>query len=352
MASRAIGRVRKDRFTVEGRAGLVPGTYKPDGSTAGYMPGVGGSRTNYNGVGPGSAGTFTLTTNGAVYNNVDFYGDVIVQASNVTFNNCRFYGSTGHPASNRGCATLTGLNNHSNVIFNDCLAEAQYPSYYRDGWVGNNYKAYRCEARGINDGFGAFSNPSGAGDCNVELYGIYVHDLVFWLQDPAHAPIDDADGTHNDCVQYQGGDHFILLGGNLIGNSSDAAGSTGPNPRAPHSNGSALTFNQNTDAATDCLIDKTWMNFGQALLNVPSSSFGAPAGLTLGDNWYGPDVFNHSTSGSTDMRWVAVKSGYQTAIPGMLTKQRFEVPGDPTSLAGDLLQVDTSSPYTLGIRLV
>jgi len=342
--AKAIGYTRKTRFTVETRPDTSQsGTYKPDGSTAGYI--AGGTRTNHDSIGPGQTGQFTLTTNSATYTNEDFYLDVFVQANDVTFNNCRFYGSAAHPTSNRGCVTLTGNANHSNVQFYDCLAEAQFPSYYRDGWVGNNYKAYRCEARSVNDCWGAFSNPSGTGDCNVEIWQSYGHDMIFWLQDPAHT-----DGTHNDVVQYQGGSHFRLMGCNLIGNSSDSPSSTGPNPRAPNSNGSTVTFNQNTHAASDCLIEKNWLDFGQAGLNVPSASFGAPTGLTLGVNWYGPDWYDHSSS-STDIRPIAVATGYQNSITGMLTLQRFEVPGNPTSTAGALLAVDTTSPWTDGIRL-
>lgn len=282
------------------RDSLVYGTYIPDESTTGVLPDV--TRTDYNTA--AATGTVTLSTAGATYQDLNFYGDIIVAANNVTFRNCWFWGGIGHPSGNRGCVTVTSNNNHNGLELYDCTINAQSPSYYRDGIVGNSFKLYRCHIYGTNDGIGAFNYPGGAGNCDVEVYGCYIHDMVWWWQDPAHS-----DGTHNDCIQYQGGTNFIAIGNHLecyvtVANDSTQT-NTRPAPNGKYYGGSALIVNQNTAAASSVLIENNWLYGGYAQLQLNRGSTYDPLNVTLGVNRYGRDIYDNYPANS-DKRWICL----------------------------------------------
>src|SRR5690606_6211301 len=69
------------------RESLVPGTYWPDATTAGVLPG-----TQFAQVEAGSGGYITLDTENATYENVEFWGEVRCRAPGITFRNCMFRG--------------------------------------------------------------------------------------------------------------------------------------------------------------------------------------------------------------------------------------------------------------------
>lgn len=289
-----------------------------DASNTGVLPGV--TRTNYNS--PATADSVTISGPNASradgeYRNLDFWGDVTIAAPNLVFRNCYFHGGTVVPSGNRGCVTLNGNGNHANAQFFDCTASAQSPSYYRDGWVGNNYTATRCRAFNVNDGFGAFSVPGGPGDCNVELYGCYSHDLVFWSQDPAHS-----DGTHNDGIQYQGGTHFRAIACHVIGRNVDATGSVSANPKNPYTNGNGIVINQNTAPASDVLIDQCQFEMCAVQLNLNRGSTYASLNVSLGANKYGRDIYNHYAP-NPDYRWITMGTTGTYNITGLYDQQRF-----------------------------
>jgi hypothetical protein len=290
---------------------LVYGTYKPDKSTTGVLPGI--VRTDYNS--PATAGLVTLSTAGVTYENLDFYGDIQLSASDVTFRNCFFHGGIGHPPNNRGCLTLYGNNNHNNTVLYDCTFMAQDPSYYRDGVVGNSYIAYRCEAWNTNDGFGAYSAVGGAGNCDVELYGCYAHDLVYWEQDPAHA-----DGTHNDCLQYQGGSHLRVIGNHFRGYQTADPESTGQPAKGIYA-GQCCLIGQVTHQPSDILIANNYFAGAYSQLNLVASSTW-PVTVDLGPNHYDRDVYENYAPNS-DKRWIAISGNSYLTANGLYTDQRF-----------------------------
>lgn len=313
-----------------GRDSLVFETYYPDPTTSGVLTGV--TRRDWNSR--STSGTVTLTATSVagmpttadgfkLLENFDFWGDINIQTSKLRFKNCFGHGGIGHPNGNQGCFTLTGLNNHSDVEFWDCTATAQSPSYYRDGWVGNNYRAYRCLATGVNDGFGAYSNPNGSGDCNVELWGCYSDGLVWWSQDPAHS-----DGTHNDCSQFQGGDHYWAIGNNFRCYCTTAAGSTTVNTRpvagqpGVYYAGSAIILNQNTHIGSDILIRNNLLVGGYAELQLNRGSKYATLSATLGPNLYGRDIYDNYPA-NPDKRWITLGTTGYDGVTGLYTQQRF-----------------------------
>lgn len=309
-----------------GRDDLVIGTYKPDASNTGVLPDI--SRTNYNS--PSTSGTLTVSP--GTYQNLDFWGDIqLTGAGTWTFSNCFFHGGIGHPGNNRGCLycwSMTG-----SATFTDCTFSAQDPSYYRDGIVGRGYTLTRCEIYNTNDGAGAFHTSGGA--ANVTIQGCYIHDLVWWRQDPAHS-----DGTHNDGVQIQGGSGFTIIGNHIHGYKTADPESTEPIGNAPHGNyiGSGIIINQNTGASTGVTISQNWIYGCYAQLQLNRGSSYNPLTATLGPNRYGRDVYENYPANS-DKRWIClVPNGGTIDATGLLTDQRFDdndallVPGRATGI--------------------
>lgn len=257
------------------RDGLVRGTYVPDAATTGVLPGV--PRTDFNSR--STTGTVELTTDNQTYENLDFWGDIrLVGASNNVFKNCFFHGGIGHPPSNRGCVYMFNSDDHSGAEFWDCTFSAQSPSYYRDGIVGNKYEAHRCHSYNVNDGFGAYAAQGGDGVCGVGIFDSYVHDLVFWSQDPAHT-----DGTHNDCIQYQGGSGLQILGNNLVGSQRDATDSVSPSPAGKYA-GQCIVLNMVTAPSSDILVDWNRFSLGSCHIGMGKTATYPVLNVTLGTN--------------------------------------------------------------------
>lgn len=311
-------RGRITRFTND-RDSLVYGTYKPDASTTGVLPGV--ARTNFNS--PSTSDKVELTTPDMTYENFNFYGDIEVKAANNIFINCYFYGGLDHPKAQRGCVYLQGNNNHNGAEFYDCTFRARFPSWFRDCIIGNSYKLFRCDLSNTTDGAGAYSAPGGGGNCDVEIYGCYIHDLIWWRQDPAQT-----DGSHNDCIQFQGGSHFIAKGNNLEGYCITAEGSTDTNKRiAPNGKcyiGSGIIINQTTHIASDILIEDNWFYGCYSQLQLNRNGIGALT-LALGNNLFGRDIYINSPNSNPNRRWIElVPNGGTVNVTNLLTHQRFE----------------------------
>ncbi len=328
------------------RDDLVIGTYKPDFSNTGVLPGV--ARTPWNS--PGTTGAVGIPSSPTPYVNKDFYGDCELRNANGsytgtwTFENCFFHGGIGHPSGNRGtvyCWNLIGY-----ATFTDCTFSAQDPSYYRDGIVGRHYTLTRPHIYNTNDGAGAFSSTAGV-PCDVIIQGHYIHDLVWWSQDPAHG-----DGTHNDGIQYQGGANFTARGGNVECYVNVDPRSTTTNPRpAPNGKfygGSATIINQNTgDIASGILVEDNYFAGGGAQLQLNCGSRFSTLTVTLGSNTYGRDVWDNFPP-NPDLRWIVVPGVPYDAnktvnrTTGLLTDQRFED-------TGSLLTIGRTTGIRVGV---
>lgn len=313
--------VRRGRPSIPGLAGrdtLVTGTYQPGPSTTGVIPGI--PRTDFN---TGSA-QLIVTEDGRVFENMNIWGDIKIRAKNVRFKNCWLWGGIGHPSGNTGIIDANYLTQEGLQV-TDCTITAQSPSYYRDGIVGHDYLALRNHIYNVNDGMGAFSQPGGAGNCNAFIYGNYVHDLVFWKNDPAHT-----DGTHNDCCQIQGGDMIDIFGNYFIGSSVDAPGSGDPsntalypgNPRKTYLNGQCVIFNQNTHILSNAQVRKNWFAKGSVQLSLNKGTKFATMDVTTIDNHFYRDIYEFFAANS-DKRWIAQTNRTGQNITGLLTENRF-----------------------------
>lgn len=272
------------RRTGADRDALVPGTYKPNASNTGALNTV-LPAYNQNGT-----NTIIITQDNTVLQNLEIFGDIHVQAKNVVIKNCILRGGNFIPTSNSGV-----INANSAKCFNltveDCTIDPIKPSYYRDGIVGHEYTLRRCNIMHTNDGAGAFITSSIGTVCNVNIEACYIHDLTYWYPDPAHT-----DGTHNDCIQIQGGANIHVIGNTLHGTAVLGAGS-GMNPDEPGlftnyepnmSNGSVIIIQNNTTPLVNVVVEKNWLDYGKGGLNMKPGSY------TFRDNKFGRHWFNYN----------------------------------------------------------
>lgn len=129
-----------------------------------------------------NSGSLTITTNGAIVQNLNISGMISVRANNVTIRNCRITSSDYYPISWDG-GTYTGLLvEDSEIIATDYNVTA--------GISFSNYTARRVFVTGSADGFKA--------DADVLIEDCYVTNLGI------------GPDTHNDGVQTTGGSNVTL----------------------------------------------------------------------------------------------------------------------------------------------
>lgn len=297
------------------RENLTPGTYLPSAATTGVPAGA--VLTDYNAV--GTTGTVGIPP--GTYERMHFYGDCYPSTVTGTyvFRECYFHGGIGHPGGNRGCVYTFGLTSGW-ATFEDCTVAADDPSWYRDGIVGHRYTIRRCNIHTVNDAIGGNANGGGI------IEACWLHDLVWWRQDPAHD-----DGTHNDGVQIQGGGPWTVRG-NLVecyvtADSRSSESHPRPAPNGRGYGGSCVIINQQGtfDLVHDTLIEDNWTRGGYSQLQLNNNrGAGYALAVALGDNLYGRDIYDNNPS-NPDLRWIClVPNGGTITADGLTTAQRFE----------------------------
>ncbi len=317
-----------DRRQAKFYSGVTPlyggSTKKPALTDVGNYPGV--TRTNFN---ASTTQSVIVSVANTTWENLNVWGDVKIRAANFKAINCRFYGGPQSLGTNQDSG-ICDMNNVAavNGFFLDCHFQPQKPDSHRDAILGHKYTAERCYAKNTCDGFGAYAHPTQAGvTCGVTLLGNYVEEMVYWPGDnDAHA-----DGTHNDCVQYQGGDGLLVRGNVFIASSiksiwpgSDlrygAPWSVGNPAIEPydvwvltglgygkdkntagvadlivngHANGAGIILQDNVGkGTTNVVVDGNWVDNGLACFNLkPTSGGGA---YTITNNRLGANSYEYS----------------------------------------------------------
>lgn len=242
------------------RAGLVPGDYKPSTSTTGVLPGS--TLTPYNQGGQ----DLYITTNGTVLENLDIYGRVMVQASGVVIRNCRLRGSAN---TINGASAMIDCNHAAvfNCLIEYCTLVPDTPRLNQNGVIGHEYTARRCYVSQTTDGFGIYNKAGVSNAANVVLEANMVENLAYFqpdYQNGVSGATWHTDGTHNDCVQIQGGSNIRLTGNYLNGTSFYGAGSIVPSGRWPVTDG---------------------FNHGQCILIQKNSTLGELVNVVAEKNW-------------------------------------------------------------------
>ncbi|MBK7861219.1 MAG: discoidin domain-containing protein [Archangiaceae bacterium] len=307
----------------------APGTYKPSASTTGVRAGT--TLTPYN----TSGADLVISRDGTVLENLDIYGDIKVRARNVVIRNSRLRGGKAIPSGNTGIVDANSAEVF-NLLVEDCTLTPDRPSYYRDGIVGHEYTARRNHIYRTNDGLGIFARPGGSGVANVTAEANYIHTLTYWSWDPVPS---HTDGTHNDCVQIQGGANIHLIGNTIKCDQVDGVGS-GPSPRGNHA-GQGVLVQQNVFPVSNVVIEKNWLDDAGATLKLNNTVGGyASISAVVRDNLFGRNQYDYNVGSQYVIRlydWSA------SLIDGV------NQPGNTTNRWEDtkaLLQVGK----TLGIR--
>jgi hypothetical protein len=138
------------------------------------------------------SGSVTVTTNGAVIENLDIKGQISINADNVTIRNVRV-------TSNGEKYLITIASGRSGIVIED--VELNGRRITTIGVIGSGYTARRVNMYAVGDGFRAGSN--------TLIEDSWVHDLG---HDGAHDP-----SPHMDAVQSIGGTNITIRNNHLEG---------------------------------------------------------------------------------------------------------------------------------------
>lgn len=207
---------------------------KPDASNTGPS----GTLTN--------SGSITVTTNGAVIQNLNISGTITVQANNVTIRNCRITGGAyGINAMQNG--PFTGL------LIEDCEIRDSTSA----GIYGRNFTMRRTEIHQM--GRDAIK-PRG----NVTVEQCYIHHL------------GTISGAHADAVQAREGGSNHLFRYNNIDLPNDP-------PPSGYTHNAAFILEMESGSLPNFVIDKNWLNGGNYTIYVEVS------GVSITNNKFGRD---------------------------------------------------------------
>jgi hypothetical protein len=281
------------------RDALVYGNYEPSANTTGILPGT--ILTAYNST---LVDTFTLPSaldsaaiaagwfsykGGMALADKIIHGDMrppSVQTVPIFILNSLCLGGRHKPTSDDGvmnCASSSRTGSAAKVTLVDCEIAPRRPSIGRDGIRGRAFDAYRCDIHNVVDGVGIFATTQqGTVNADVNVKGNWIHNLAYTYPDtltPSHT-----DGTHNDCIQHQGGRNVRIRGNSLEATttSADVTPGSGTNPQNPWligqgmATGSALIIQNNTGQGVDntTIAEQNYFYGGKAHLNVkPNISF-------------------------------------------------------------------------------
>lgn len=300
------------------RNSLVPGSYKPGASTTGALASV------LPELNLPSATTLIITEAGTTYQNLTIYGDILIRAANVTLKGCILKGGSHAPGNATGIVDCNAAQCF-NAVIEDCTVSPQVPHYNRDGIVGHEYTSRRNNISRTTDGLGAFITTALGTDCNVLIEANYVHDLTYFYPDVVHT-----DGTHNDCLQIQGGANIHVIGNYFHGSSVMGAGSQ-PNPDKPRLLGETPSFingsgtiiqKQSTTAAlVNVVVEKNWYQGGLAGLNLK------PGTYTCKNNYFGREWYDYNADNpgrAASMFPIRGDDSTTTFVTGLLTSNRWE----------------------------
>lgn len=303
----------------------------------------------------GTSGTFTINT-GGVYDLVDFKCLVVVNTNSpVIFTRCLFEGNTTL-ATPRGLLFVgTGVTAGSqNVFVYDSDFIAQRPSIWWDGIMYHDFTLERCYIARTVDGIGAYTSGSDT-TTNVVVKGCHIEKLTYWSPgDPAHLT-DTPPKTHNDIVQWQGGDNLTLIGNFFDGTYDATIGdvtytSSSPNPAGggPNNSGAASHqpgWNLNSgDLATygAYLLDGS-------ILQINNNTTSTVANLVFDGNW--------STGATRTITMSPVVGGTVTITNNHQTKTFRDGSHNPYNIKTGTTYTGTNNKYdedgtTVGVNLV
>lgn len=320
------------------RDDLVLEQYEPDEGTAGVPAGV--TLANYN-----AASTATVTLAAGTYTRQRIHGR-IAWSGDVNLVECELLGpQTTGLSGDEGI--INGNNsNTGHLTATDCTIRPQVETNGRNGALGKEFSLIRCRIYGGVDAVGIYTLTAwGTPNANVDVHGCLLDDLVYVYPDTITT--SHTDGTHNDCIQVQGGGNISIRGCSIRAYAHPLAG-TGTNPVKPYlldggrkwANGAGIIVQKqsSTYAITNLVISGNYTRGGLTHLNAKTASAGTysytnnrsyrdvaikPAGYPSGDSLTGywlrlenraaANITGINSSAST--RWVDYNDGALLAEP-------------------------------------
>lgn len=267
--------------TANPRDSLVPGTYKPDATNTGPLPGT--AFTQVGSDGPTST-DFIVSAHNQIVENLEIWGSIRVGTyNNVTIQNCIIHGTLTR-GSDTG-AIILGGDNGRGLLIKDCKIE-QRPNNHNE-WCtamrGGNYTILRTEISGFPDGL-AWTSQLG----NVVAESNWIHNGWFneWTQAEAatsqggnnYYPYAGSYYTHVDGIQFHRGKNYVIRGNMIGGVRVPGNHHMSPSEKDAINSGddlfnAALMVKQEVDTQPinkieNVLIEKNWFAGGASTLNV------------------------------------------------------------------------------------
>ncbi len=246
------------------RASLVPGTYRPDRSTTGPLPGSTLQTVN---------GNLNATAHGQVIENVEVWGSINLGSyQSVIIRNSIIHGTT---ATGTLTACVVAANDDlRGLVIQDCKLTGQ-GNPWCEGIRGANYTIRRCELDNLPD---ALSLTSAKGNVTAEACWIHNGLYLEWDASTPNMPAASGNYIHSDGVQFHRGSNYVFRG-NMIGGVR-VPGQQHTGVAAQIASGddfynSCFMIKQEVDDTlanriTNVLIEKNWLMGGAASINLAS----------------------------------------------------------------------------------
>jgi len=305
---------------------LVAGTYKPDETTTGLLPGWDTTNlTKIDASSPNVSSSFNsginwptlLPPDGTVYENVWFHIPVwIVAGRKVTFRNCLFdghgipnlidttasnYETPPNPSAvdfallDLSAVGVSGApgNVKTNVIIEDCEFNPDLPGDSVNGIRGCGFSLYRSKITNCVDGIDLFRNGTNE-QLGVYIEASYITELAYFNTIGNHSN----NATHNDCLQWAGGAGWEMFGTSIeaIGRPNNAPGGSEPAPYYP-AVGNAMSVTSNAGPATGMNVHDSWFDGGyHGFIAIVTSNAATHTNLgSFTNNVFGTQIVSSAT---------------------------------------------------------
>jgi hypothetical protein len=294
-----------------------------------------------------SGDTITHSTDGAVYNNMDFQSFVVENGKKVTYNNCRFRGAAVPITKPYALInTPSSMTTADRPTLNFCTLKPTTPIYFRNCTKGGII-VNRCDLSGATD----LLNNGGTGQI-ITATGCYLHDVTTWDGSAGSEHASDTrfpGATHNDMFECFGG-----LGHSLVGCNMEAYFNTdygNPNSFKPWTrggsgNGATYPLNNYCNGITVAAavsvssgtLTNNWFHGGEIGFQAPAYGGGHDSGhnWVFRGNRFGVDQHPYSGTSYQQIRWskgmgtfdIDASNVYDTTsdVPSALRGQPLHAP--------------------------
>lgn len=204
------------RALISGRENLVLGTYEPDDTNTGVLPGI--SRTLVN-------GDLTTTSNGQVITDKNIAGRLLIQHTDVVVNNCFVYGQAAGPSANPQALIDCQNSAVRNAVITDCTVKPQTPDYRWNCVMGHDFTLNRVNGSLGGDIVQINLVPVHPRTTTlVNIYGCYLHEPTWWTAASAGTVHPSDTENHADIIQHFGGGGTQVIGNSLVARFARQAG--------------------------------------------------------------------------------------------------------------------------------